>query len=444
MRQLEFNLTPRAENRCAAWSWRYQFTKTSLVEEHDEGRIVYGLWEKLFGCWIVSKDSRRSREIVPTWQPLNENGVWRDQQKVRFSATLDCRRTLSSRWRYEANAAFAGYFSGIPRTERSLSASFGDYQWLALDLMWQEPRFVSFLDEELYNETQQYIFACCVLADAHRRPRTWRRKFADLMRTEKRTNLLGALSGIECSRAAVKAICKLGPIPCSKSVYKGLINFASHDPTVKGVHHVDRIFPNLVAVVEGLPEAWLQPNLIKVLLSDPEIDYAEPDYVEGELDKIIGLYEAAPTSLQAAISESLRQVATIGGLFRWTQRWGDRLIEVLDFPPSPIPTIKNLIPLSSAAAMKDEALQMRNCLTHLAPYVIQRRAYFFHWDDDVVPATVMLHNTSDRGWMFHKVLGVKNKPIPRFLEFYLRQVVNQATGPELGPLFNKQGGVVAV
>ena len=44
MRQLECNLTPRAEHDGEAAPWRYRFTKNALVEELDGNRHVYGLW----------------------------------------------------------------------------------------------------------------------------------------------------------------------------------------------------------------------------------------------------------------------------------------------------------------------------------------------------------------------------------------------------------------
>ncbi len=83
MRQLELNLTPRSEHRASVDPWRYRFTDNALIEEWGGRRIVYGLWEKLFGCWIVDTNNYRSREIVPTWRPLNRNGVWRDQAEIR-------------------------------------------------------------------------------------------------------------------------------------------------------------------------------------------------------------------------------------------------------------------------------------------------------------------------------------------------------------------------
>ena len=195
MRQLEFNLTPRAHDGEAA-PWRYRFTKNALVEELDGNRHVYGLWESLFGCWIVDPVTRRSYEIIPTWRPLNQNGVWRDQREIRFHAAPVYRGTFSPRWRYEANAAFAGYFTGIPQVTRSLVASFDHLQWLGLDLIWKECRFAPFLDDELFNEREQFVFSCCALADATVQSRAWRHEFVTALMTEKRPGLLGRLSGL--------------------------------------------------------------------------------------------------------------------------------------------------------------------------------------------------------------------------------------------------------
>ena len=159
MTQLEMSLTSDVENAAEGEAWNYRFTKEALVEEIESKRIIYGLWDKLFGCWVVDPATFRWCEIIPTWKPLSRNGVWRDQRDIRFLTDNEHRRPHSSRWRYTANAVFAGYFSGIPQRVRSVVAAMEHHQWLALDLIWQEPRFAQFLDEEIFNETQQYVFA---------------------------------------------------------------------------------------------------------------------------------------------------------------------------------------------------------------------------------------------------------------------------------------------
>ena len=415
MRQLEFNLTPRAHDGEAA-PWRYRFTKNALVEELDGNRHVYGLWESLFGCWIVDPVTRRSYEIIPTWRPLNQNGVWRDQREIRFHAAPVYRGTFSPRWRYEANAAFAGYFTGIPQVTRSLVASFDHLQWLGLDLIWKECRFAPFLDDELFNEREQFFFSCCALADATVQSRAWRHEFVTALMTEKRPVLLGRLSRLPCSKATLRAIYKLGRTPCSREVYKGLINFVNEHPSSKVFRHADQIPPGTISVLERLPRELLQTNIVNILLRDLDLVSGVAESVgerlQESIDHLTGFFAVAPTKLKTAMADSLRRVRDVDQLFSYLDRWENRLIEVIEFPPSPVRTFENLVPLSSAAAVREEGRQMQNCLADLIPYVLQERFYFFHLDG-AVPATVVLVNTPDLGWRFSEALGVGNEPLPK-------------------------------
>ena len=108
--QLELNLTPRGGNCASIETWKYRFTKSAMVEELGSTRYIYGLWDKLFGCWKVDTRTSRPCEIIPTWPPLNLNGVWRDHYEIRATGVRELSKALPPRWRYEANAAFAGLF----------------------------------------------------------------------------------------------------------------------------------------------------------------------------------------------------------------------------------------------------------------------------------------------------------------------------------------------
>ena len=110
MRELEFNLTPRAEHHGSIEPWAYRFEKGTLLEEINSRRYVYGLWDNFFGCWEIDTETNTSREIIPTWEPLNSTGVWRDHLEIRFENVPSITWLLSPKWRYEANAAFAGLF----------------------------------------------------------------------------------------------------------------------------------------------------------------------------------------------------------------------------------------------------------------------------------------------------------------------------------------------
>ena len=415
MQQLELNLTTGAENNEEIVPWRYRFAKNALIEEFDEIRFVYGLWETLFGCWIVDPTRQRSTEVIPTWQPLNQNGIWRDQREVRFPHYFSSGGPISQKWRYEANAAFAGYFSGIPQVARTLVASFEHLQWLGLGLIWNEARFAQFLDDELFNDKEQFIFSCCALADATQKPRSWRHEFVTALMTEQRVELLGRLTDLPCSNATLRAIYKLGSAPCSKEVYQGLIYFINDNPTSKVFSHANQIHAGLINVLEQLPHELLQTNIVNILLRDLDLDSLDDESPDGTLGilfgQLAGLFSLAPTKLKSAMTDSFGQARDLEQLIKYKDRWEPRIIETIEFPAPPVQTLENLIPLSSAAAMREESRLMQNCLANMITFVLQERVYFFHWSGSV-PATVMFENTEDQGWQFCEALGVKNEPIP--------------------------------
>ena len=95
------------------------------------------------------------------------------------------------------------------------------------------------------------------------------------------------------------------------------------------------------------------------------------------MDHLTGFFAVAPTKLKKAMADSLRRVRDVDQLFSYLDRWENRLIEVIEFPPSPVPTFENLVPLSSAAAGREEGRLMQNCLADLSPYVLQERVDFF-------------------------------------------------------------------
>jgi hypothetical protein len=431
MRQLEFNLTPQAEHDRGGNPWKYRYTDNALVEEIGDKRIVYGLWESLFGCWIVDPVSRRSREIVPTWRPLNQNGIWRDQWDIRFPFAPVSMGAVSPRWRYEANAAFAGYFTGIPQVARTLVASFEHFQWLGLDLIWKDQRFASFLDDELFNERQQFFFACSAMAKATDQTRAWRHVFVEALMSEKRADLLSDISGLPCSKATLRAIYKLGPTPCSRDIYLSLINFLNEHPSSKAFRHADHIPPRIISLLEKMPRELLQTNILTFLLRDLDLITGGVETVEEclalPIDYIFDLFSVAPVKLKAAMTVSLRQVQSLEQLCKYVYRWEPRLIEAIEFPPPPVQGFENqLIPLNSAAAMREEGRQMRNCLADLIPHVLRGSAYFFHWED-AVPATVMIENTPENGWRFYSALGKENKPLPEKIEIQLQSLVDYLT-----------------
>jgi hypothetical protein len=429
MRQLELNLTPRAENLTSIEPWKYRFTKNALIEDSENHRIIYGLWEKLFGCWVINVNTCKSREIIPTWRPLSENGVWRDQGKIRFSREGSLHNAYSQKWRYEANAAFAGLFSGIPQRIRSVVAVLGHYQWLALDLIWQQPDFARFLDEELFNDSQQFIYACFSLAEAEKLSRKQRSDFAVSLMGRKRTELLSELSGVECTKSTLRAINKLGDTPHRSQVYQAVIHCMTEERTAKALSHTDEIDPVAIDALTGLPDAFLLPNVARILLTEPEAAEDLIDLMYGgvgsSIDTLVGTFPSAPHRLQASAIHSLSRVRSFEQFFEWSAKWENRINETLRFPEPPFPEHRLLTPLTTAAAVKSEALSMRNCVRSLTPGIMEGDLYLFHWEGQE-PATVGLLVGQEEGRNYVKALGFNNAPLSSHTESRIISLVHES------------------
>ncbi len=428
MRQLELNLTSRDGNCASIGTWKYRFTKSAMVEDLGQARYIYGLWEKLFGCWKVDTRTNIAREIIPTWAPLNPNGVWRDHCEIRATGVRGLSKVLPSRWRYEANAAFAGMFSGIPQRMRSVVGSLGRYQWLALDLIWQQPDFARFLDEEIFNNNQQFVFACFALSEGERLLRTERNDFARMLMRNKRTELLSAISGVDCSKATLRALNKLGDLPCHKGVYQAVIECMADGKTAKAFSHAKAIDPETVEALNALPREFLLPNVVWIflnnLLAAGCLGLLMDNTLSLDIRILVGIFPGAPSDLRERALHSLTRVRNFVQFLDWSARWEKRFSEVVEFPTPPVCRRDPLVPLTSTKSMMDEALQMQNCLAALIPSVIDGNAYFCHWDGGE-RATVRLGLDPGAGWHFEKALGFDNEPLDNQTESYIRLFVEK-------------------
>ena len=431
MFQLELNL-PHQTKEIPRQTWEYSFNTDALVERHEGKKVVYGLWDKLFGCWIVDEATGRSQEVVPTWRPLNTNGVWRDQKELRFPLVGSDKTALCEAWRYEANTSFAAYFSSVPLRRRSLVAPLKHYQWLALDMIWQVPAFADFLDEEFYNGAEQYLYACFSLAKAERFTRTQRRNFAKTLMSKKRSHVLGMLSGRQCQKKTLRTLKKLGRKFCSEEVYEFLVETVSGLEFSKPFVHARSINPALLEAVISMPREFCRANIVNLILSQeifsegqlPE-DVEWNNSVEQQIMQLYDLFRELPNAVKSSMLSSLGAVRSAADFFRWAEKWEGRIIELLGFPVPPFKEQSGLTPLSSPAAMKREALRMKNCLTSMIADVVVGEVYFYHYEGKEL-ATVQIAKISNHDWGFHKALGHENQSLSGDVEASIQAIVQRA------------------
>jgi hypothetical protein len=393
--------------------WLYRFEQGTLLEELDGRRYVYGLWDNLFGCWEVDASSHTSSEIVPTWIPLNERGVWRDHLDIRFEDAVQFGCLFSPKWRYEANAAFAAFFSSIPTRIRGVVAPLGRHQWVALDMIWQVPEFAHFLDDELFNGSQQYVLACLALANAAFLSRADRRDLATSIMQAKRTDMLSNLSGQIVSRKSLRLLYKLGEHPCDREVYSGLLNITNQENHSKALSHADAIDPEILELVCGLPEKFLIANLARILFDDPKTCrlLLPRDNAGSNFQTVIDLYPRLSRQWRDRTMSSLAAVPDADALIAWGDQWSARLIEILRFPSPPFEATPHLTPLTTAADMQREGRDMQNCVSGMIGRVVAGEVYFYR-AACAEPATVMVEKSRDSRWRFAEARGYDNQPLP--------------------------------
>ena len=427
MKQMELNLTPRSEHREDQEPWQYRFSDGALIEEIEGTRYIYGFWNKLFGCWRLDPKTNKTREIIPTWRILNPHGIWRDSQEIRFADSRLAAKTFTKRWRYEANAAFAGYMSNIPRFARTIVAPLGPYQWLGLDLIWQCPEFAQFLDDEIYNDTIQYVYACFALADARKLSRGERKTLAQSMMSRKRRDLLEDLARTPVPKAALKVLYRLGAQPCSAKIYTALFEAITTEGPDKVLFHAKHINPRGILSVYHFPETLLAPNIARMFLTGFSDAAAINAYEEEYANTIVftsELVPLAPPEMQKALNASLSCIRSPEAFADWLDTWSRKLQEAVLIPPPPFPGTDRLIPITSARSLRREALRMKNCLKMMVSDVLEGEVYFYHWHGNE-PATVMIARDSSYAWTFGEAMGPQNAALSPQTIRYIEHLIER-------------------
>jgi hypothetical protein len=432
MRQLELNLGSAEDIRGPSEPWKFHFTMVSLVENVGNTQYIYGLWNKLYGCWKIDKVNNTSKEFVPTWKMFDDNGIWLSQAETRRVENINPRKSPASRWLYEADAAFARLFSEIPRQIRSVVTPMGRYQGLALDLIWHEPELAPFIDEEFHSGTEQYVFACLALSGAEHWTRSERKELAGKILSNKRPELISELSELPCDRSALNNLQKLTNPPEGPGIYKALLHLMDNPDTAKVLCHATEVKPRLAGTLLEMPSSFqssiLAPFMLRALLEDSdELETLERwlSYKgRRQLQAITSMLENIPETVVSGVLDSLGGIRSIDDIICWTKRWFNRLMAKYKFPPPPFPRTGNLVPLTSAEDIIKESREMNNCLDTLIGDVLGGHTYFYSWNG-TERATVMLDTVPDFGWMPTEALGLSNRPVGPSTELEIRDAVSR-------------------
>ena len=297
-------------------------------------------------------------------------------------------------------------------------------------MIWQVPEFAYFLDEEMFNGTQQYVYACIALSDAGSLSREMRRDLVKKVMGAKRVELLSRLSVMPGSTKTLRLLNKLGDQPHLPGTYLGLMEFLASDPNAKELLHADSFEADAIDLLNRFPSGFLTPDLTRLILREPDECKALSscdEYQPGAgFRTLLSVYPRLSVDWQTRVRASLKRVPSGGVLAKWGERWTQRLSEVIEFPAPPFEAIQRLVPLVTAKAVRQEALTMQNCISSMMGRVLAGEIFFYNWDGPE-PATVMLQQSPDSGWKFAEAYGYGNKQLPPQTLDYLSHVVHMAT-----------------
>jgi hypothetical protein len=96
-----------------------------------------------------------------------------------------------------------------------------------------------------------------------------------------------------------------------------------------------------------------------------------------------------------SLIESLRHVRSAPELLTKLSRCKVRLLSKEPFPQPPIPGNQCLVPLRSAAEMRREAREMRNCLHKMIEEVFAGQVYFYSWNGAERAAVLVIYSGSE-------------------------------------------------
>lgn len=416
MEQLEFELRDQ-NRRLSKLEWHYRYSGESLVETVNRQRLIYGHWDHLFGCW-QSRPNEKPSEIIPNWPIFTVNGTWCDPVDhicIRFNCS---QYAFTPKWHRQANAAFAAYFSSIPRPFRSIVGPLGKFQWLALDLIWQCEEFARHLDQEILQNNGHFVCAMFVIADAFSMTRSRRAEFARELLSKPRTELVRIYTGSDQARSLEKIISSPDNETQSAEYYSTLVEVLKSPAKAKLVAHNPGVTWEILDLLNELPECLLSSGVLK--LSDDDFEATD------QLRRISGYLKDLPSHIEQSISQSLKAGGKIEKLKSRIQYWEIKLRQLVKFPGSPIPAHHLLTPLDSPHEMYREGLNMSNCLFELVEDALGGDAYFYHWRGEE-PATVMLIPNSDEGWELAGASGNKNQTLSQKTIQYIEIIIEKLT-----------------
>ncbi len=410
-----------------------EMTGHALVETLGPLRYVFGRWGSVFGCWRVEENAG-SEEAVPRWRILDPAGNFLQEADGNFSMLNDFEHRFEGEeregfdevgcehpfaihdpqvdYRVEPLAdprVWKVYLSYIPLTIRETAARFERFQWLALEAMRENARFLWDFQDRKFVRFTEAIF---LLAEADCQNRRDRRKLYGMLSSAPRAEVLSTYVPWTARKRDVRILERAELHGMTKhdlmqvlraNLRLGATNPLSHPPVLGW---------NTAMCVGFLPDWALHPKMLMAQLP------ADPDDV---IDTSTNLHQIDSILHRVSNADEFEEVRKrIEDVFRSIDPRDDvhslalrivRAISRFDLrvPPDEIEYRAPLFPIITFEDAKREAHEMRNCLVDQFHDAFIFDEFYFSWRGRE-RATVAI-SKGLRGWEVCEITGIENSEV---------------------------------
>ncbi len=419
---------------------RLELCPMALVERLGPLEIVYGRWDKVFGCWIYEngKPTRRASPASPLLDKRGKLSLSEIQLSVELeerNASIEAEEAVSEAFKHHLEEGIPGYSSKvspmisrpndvlytddtvwdvydfevlekfhtfielIPISVRQLAAQFGNNQWLVLEAIWTQPHFEFFVEQSVVDGSMGYVSACLMLAGWYSLNSIERQGLILEICSKKRRNVLSGLLKREVSHPTLKAVSKLRFDESDEPFWDDFFRVLANPRKAKALAHAKSLTPETIRNVAALPGKLCLPGMVSVL---GEVDLRE--IIEARCNLDLNELDDRPVS---RVRQILKHVRTEEDLEDRLDRIEAIIFEYQEFPSPPILGNGHLQPLSSFEALQLEAKEMRNCVDQFAEAVLRGRSYYYSWHG-TERATVETTSQKNGAWILAEHLGPRN------------------------------------
>ncbi len=311
------------------------------------------------------------------------------------------------------------FIASIPKNIKLLISELGKYQYLALEATYYIEEFKDFLKQEQECKSLNYIIAIWSLSLAHNMPFTKRISLVKNAIYSDRCKMLSSLLYLPSKKRLLKILNKFIIDDIDNDLISILYYLSSDNKLYTALRNNIVLKKSIISkMYYELPDWLITEEIINAL-------NALPKHIDSLKSVFPPVILNAEQKRQKEILKVLKDVTTYQSLENKFAILTQRLVLKEKFPPPPFKGSKRLEAISTGDRLKQEGLQMHNCVAGYIDSVLNNESYFYHWDDKSgEPATVQVSINKDYNyWYLEEALGFDNEELTKKTVFKIKKEV---------------------